>query len=175
MRPSCCLLIFIILLVFSGCTMPDELRPVPISGGRVVDIPIGPNGPRPGRGNGYEVLHAWMSPGTQDREVIYQFALSVPPATNIQSIKVEDISDEQAYLLVEDLHPWQTDRQWTINTLPIKAEDPRLAFVYNITPSLRVYRFTIIDGTNRRTVLYQTANYSNIFKFAIRHKWGEKY
>jgi hypothetical protein len=174
MRPSRCRLIVLLLLALGGCVVPDEMRTVPISEGRVVDIPMGPQGPRNGRGNGYEVLHVWFSPGVPDREIIYQFAVSVPPAVTLQSVKVEDISDEHAYLLIDDQHPWVTDGHWMIDTLPIKAEDPRLGWVYHITPSLRVYRFTIIDSANRRTVLYQVATFSNGFKYAIRHKWGEK-
>lgn len=174
MRLSCCLLIVTLLLGQGGCAMPDEMRPIGIAGGRVVDIPIGPNGPRNGRKNGYEVLHVWFSPGPQEREIIYQFAVSVPAATTPERIKVEDISDEQAYPLIDDQHPWLTDRRWTIDTLPIKADDPRLAFVYHVTPSLRVYRFTIFDSANKQSVLYQVVSYPNPFKFAIRHKWGEK-
>ena len=175
MRPLSCLLLITLLVGLGGCAMPDEMHPFPISGGRVVDIPVGPNGPHNGKANGYEVMHAWMVPGTNNREIIYQFAVSVPPGVTPTSIKVEDISDDQSYLLADDQRPWVTDHRWSIDSLPIPAEDPRLAWIFHVTPSLRVYRFTILDGASRRSVLYQVTNYGNPFKFSVRHKWGEKY
>ena len=166
----------VLLLAFSGCTSTDDVRPFHVAGGRVVGIPFGPNNsPRPGRANGYEVAYAMIGPGSTDRELTYRFVVSIPPGSTPQSIKVEDISDEQAYPLVNDLHPWLEEHFWHIETLSIKSDDPRLAWILNVTPSIRVYRFTIMDDANRRSVLYQVTVYQNYFKAAIRQKWGEKY
>jgi hypothetical protein len=169
-------LILPLLLVLAGCGTPgDQMRPVPIAGGRVVDIPFGPGGPRAGRANGYEVKQANLAPGAQEREVIYQFAFTSLPGAELKSVQVEDISDDKAYPLIDDQHPWLTDNRWHAETRPIAATDPRLAWVYQVVPSMRVYRFTLIDTADRRSVLYQLAVYPDFIKSAIRRKWGEKY
>jgi hypothetical protein len=169
-------LILPLLLVLAGCGTPgDQMRPVPIAGGRVIDIPFGPSGPRPGRANGFEVKQANIAPGTNDRELVYQFAFTSPAGAALQSAQVDDISDEKAYPLIDDQHPWLTDNRWHAETKPIAADDPRLAWIYQVTPAVRIYRFTIIEASNRRSVLYQLVAYPDFFKSAVRRKWGEKY
>ncbi len=164
------------LLALSGCSTPtDVVHPIHVAGGRVIDIPFGPNGPLPGRANGYEVAFAGIGPGPTDREITYRFAVKIPPGSKPGNIKVEDISDAEAYPLIDDLHPWLTDNLWHIETLPIKSDDPRLAWILNVMVSVRVYRFTIIDDTGRRSVLYQVSSYPDFFKSSVRRKWGEKY
>jgi hypothetical protein len=164
------------LLALCGCTAPtDVVRPIHVAGGRVLGIPFGPNGPRPGRANGYEVAFAGIGPGPTDRELIYRFAVTIPPGSTPQNIKVEDISDELAWPLIDDLHPWVEEKIWHIETLPIKSDDPRLAWVLNVSLSIRVFRITILDDASRRSVLYQVTVYPDYLKAAIRQKWGEKY
>ena len=55
------------------------------------------------------------------------------------------------------------------------AKDPLLAWVYTVTNSMRVYRFTITDSTGKKTVLYQIGGYPSFIKAAMRSSWGEKY
>ncbi len=150
-------------------------HPVHVAGGKVIGIPFGPNGPLPGRANGYEVDYAMIGPGANDKELTYRFVVKIPPGAVPQNIKVEDITDDVAYPLIDDVHPWLDSGFWHIETLPIKHDDPRLAWVLNVSPSLRVYRFTITDNSSRKTLLYQVTPYANFLKYEIRQKWGEKY
>ena len=174
-RPFCFLLMAF-LLSLSGCTTATEVeRPVHVAGGKVIGIPFGPNGPRPGRANGYEVAFASIGPGLTDLELTYRFVVNIPPGSKPANIKVDDISDEEAYPLIDDQHPWLEAGFWHIETRPIKNNDPRLAWVLNVTPSIRVYRFTIMDEAGRRSLLYQVTVYPDYLKSAIRQKWGEKY
>jgi hypothetical protein len=163
------------LLILSGCTTEDVVRPIHVAGGKVIGIPFGPQGPRPGRANGYEVSYAMLGAGPTDKELTYRFVVKIPPGTTPQNIKVDDISDEQAWPLIDDLHPWLEAGFWHIETLPIKNDDPRLMWVLNITTSIRVYRFTVTDDSGRRSLLYQVTLYPDFFKSTIRKKWGEKY
>ncbi len=174
-RPFCFLL-FVFVFALSGCGTPANVeRPIHVAGGKVIGIPFGPNGPLPGRANGYEVAYAMIGPGPTDLELTYRFVVKIPPGVIPENIKVDDISDEQAYPLIDDLHPWVETGFWHIETRPIKNDDPRLAWVLNVMASIRVYRITIVDGGGRRSLLYQVTVYQNYLKAGIRQKWGEKY
>jgi len=151
------------------------MHTMPISGGRVVDIPFGPGGPRPGRANGFEVAMATITPSTAENEIIYQFGLTAPPAAALQSVQVEDITDDKPYLFVDDQHPWLTENRWHAVSKPLAAGDPRLAWIYQVTPAVRIYRFTLIEASGRRSVLYQVTAYPEFIKVTVRRKWGEKY
>lgn len=170
-------LILVSLLIYSGCSSPDgAMRPVPIAGGKVVGIPFGPQGPLPGRENGYEVLYAASVPGADKNQLIYKFSFSAPQGTKLKEVVVDDISDEQSASLVDDRQPWLDEQhRWHTETKPYDAKDPLLAWVYTVTPSMRVYRFTITDEAGKKTVLYQLTAYPAFMKGAIRFSWGEKY
>jgi len=163
------------VLVLAGCGSPSEvMTPVPVAGGHHIGIRVGPNGPLPGKGDGFTVLHAATAPGAE-KHIVYQFALSAPPGAALQRIQVDDISDEQSGPLVDDQHPWVTENVWHIETSPIAADDPRLAWIYTVTPSLRVYRFTITDQAGHQTIIHHVTAYANYIKGIIRSQWGEKY
>ncbi len=165
------------LLVFAGgCSTSDIVkRPVPIAGGKVVGVLFGARGPLPATGNGYEVIYATTVPGTIPTDVVYKFAFIAPPGTNLQRVTVDDISDEQSSAMIDDLHPWLEENAWHGEMKPLDRKDPLLAWVYTVTPSMRVFRFTITDVGGKQTVLYQLTVYQPFIKSAMRYSWGEKY
>lgn len=162
-------------LLLTGCGTTDNLRPVPIAGGKVVGIAFGPRGPLPGKADGYEVLYAASVPGKESKELVYKFGFSTPPGVKLKHVVVDDISDEQSSSLINDEQPWVDEHGWRGETKPLDAKDPLLAWIYTVTPSARVYRFTITDTTGKQTVLYQMTGYPEFMKAAIRFSWGEKY
>jgi len=170
MRLSVNLLVFPLVMALGGCASPEQLHPVPIAGGKLLGI-----GPNSGKANGYEIQQSAITPGTQERQVFYEFALSLPPDTTLKRVRVDDISDEQASLLIDDRKPWQEDRRWHARTSTLDAADHRLLWIFTVTPSMRVYRFIVSDATDRETILYQVVPYPDWIKSAIRRRWGEKY
>jgi hypothetical protein len=170
MRLPVTLLIALLPLAFGGCASSEQLHPVPIAGGKMLGI-----GPNSNKANGYQILQAVILPGTVDRQLYYEFTLGVPPDTNLKRVQVDDISDEQGSQLIDDPNPWQENRLWHAKTSPLAATDPLLKWVLTVTPSMRVYRFTVTDAAGRKTVLYQVAPFPDWMKSSIRQKLGEKY
>jgi hypothetical protein len=169
-------LLFVALLVLGGCAATDTLQPVPIAGGKVVGIPFGPRGPLSGKGNGYEVVFAAGVAGPTANLLVYKFALTAPAGVTLKEVLIDDISDEQSAAgLVDDQKPWLDGNLWHGETKPVDVKDPSLAWAYTVTPSMRVYRFTITDTAGIKTVLYQVAGYPPYIKAAMRFSWGEKY
>ena len=166
----------LVILLLAGCSAPtQQMRPVPIAGGHTLGILVGPNGPLPGAADGYMVLQSNTKPGKDPQEVIYQFAVSVPPGATPARIQVEDISEEQSGPLLDDQHPWLTDNVWHMETQPLKKDDSRLAWVYTVTPTMRVYRITVTDQAGKKSVMHQVAMYADFIKGIMRSQWGEKY
>ncbi len=170
------LLLFSVLF-FSACDTPTEkLRPVQIAGGKVVPIPFGPGGPINGKSNGYEVKYAVTVPIADTKSLNYKFSFTAPPGAKLERVVIDDISDEQSSSLYEESKPWLDEHnEWKGETRVYDYKDPLLAWVYTVTPSMRVYRFTITDSTGKKTYLYQVTGYPDFIKAAMRFSWGEKY
>ena len=175
MKSFACLL-FLPALFFAGCSTTDNLRPVTIAGGKVVPIPFGPHGPINGASNGYEVQYASSIPGATPTKIVYKFAFTAPAGVTVKRVVVDDISDEQSCAaLIDDRKPWIEGNLWHGESQPFDAKDPLLKWVYTVTPSTRVYRFTITDSADKKTFLYQVVGYAQFVKAAMRFSWGEKY
>ena len=172
--PACLLLS---VLFFSACSTPtDHMRPVPIAGGKVVPIPFGQGGPLNGKSNGYEVHYAITVPVPETKAVIYKFSFVAPPGAKLERVVIDDISDEQSSSLYEENKPWLDEHnEWKGETKAYDYKDPLMAWVYTVTPSLRVYRFTITDAAGKKTYMYQVTGYPDYIKAAMRFSWGEKY
>jgi hypothetical protein len=164
-----------LVLILAGCAATEQLQPVPISGGRLLGVKVGPHGPLPGSANGFEVVRSNLAPAAQDNQAIYQFGFVAPPGTSLQRVQIEDISDEDDAPLVDDQKPWLEQNLWHIETAPLDCKDPKLSWVFTVTTSLRVYRFIVTETSGRKTSMYQVVGYPNFAKAAIRSKWGEKY
>jgi hypothetical protein len=161
---------------FAGCAATDNMRPIPIAGGKLVGIPFDSHGPMNGKANGYEIRGANAVPGATATQVVYRFALTAPPGVTLKRVVVDDISDEQSYpALLDDDKPWLDGNVWKGETPPFDNKDPHLKWVYTVTPSTRVYRFTITDSAGVTTILYQVTGYPQFMKAAMRFSWGEKY
>ena len=169
-------LLLVASLFLAGCGTSDVVvRPVFIAGGKLVGIPFGPHGPMPGKADGYLVEYAATVPGAVATQLIYKFAFVAPPATSLKHVVVDDISDEQSGTLIDDQNPWLEENRWHAETRPYEVKDPLLAWAFTVTPSLRVYRFTITDAAGKQTILYQVTGYPEFMKAAMRSSWGEKY
>lgn len=175
MKSSATLLFFSVCL-FAGCSSTDNLRPIPVAGGKLVGIPFDSHGPMNGKGNGYEIMGASAVPGATATQLVYRFAFTAPAGVTLKRVIVDDISDEQSYPnLIDDDKPWLDGNIWKAETPPFDDKDPALKWVYTVTPSTRVYRFTITDSKGATTILYEITGYPQFVKAAMRFSWGEKY
>ena len=176
MRPTRVVLLILPLLVLcAGCQTGDVLMKVPISGGGEIVVPVTGGGPKPGHAAGYTVDVASLEPGTQTREAYYKFGLVCAQAPALRRIRIEDISDEKPVVLIDDRNPKFKDRHWAENTAMISADDPRFRWVYQITMSMRVYKFTLTLSNGSHVSFNHVTIYPPFVKSIIRAKWGAKY
>ena len=163
--------------MMAGCASPEVIRRIPISGGQVASFSFGPKGAEPGRANGYEIKEALLMPGTDAKDVVHRFAVSTPPGTNLKRVQIEDVSEEDgpAFSLVDDSSPTITNGSYQASSAALHAGAPQLQWIYTITTTMRVYRFTLFDAAGRKTEILHVTGYPDFIKSAIRMKWGEKY
>jgi hypothetical protein len=90
-------------------------------------------------------------------------------------VRIEDISDEKPALLLDDTQPKFDEGIWTGKSENIASEDPRMAWIFQIPHSYRVYRFIVTKADGREVTLDQVVPYAPFIKEAVRKKWGEKY
>ena len=164
-------------LSIAGCSSADSVvtQPIPIAGGKLVPISFGPRGPISGKANGFEVHYAATTPGTVVTQLIYKFAFSAPPGAQLKRVVVDDISEDQSGQLLVDEKPWLDNNMWRTETKPYDYKDPMLAWVYTVSHTMRVYRFTITETDGKQSILYQVTGSPAYVKGAIRASWGEKY
>lgn len=156
-----------------GCASGTVSEIVPIAGGKQVTVPITGKGPPPGEGDGYRVELASLLPGSDARHVYYAFGLAADHAPALRRVQIVDVSDETPVPLVDDRAPTFAGRHWRAASAPIEADDRRLQWVRQITPSLRVYEFTLTANDGHQTSFYHIGAYPVFIKAAMLHMWGE--
>jgi hypothetical protein len=105
---------------------------------------------------------------SEKNELTYSFRIQAKNSSSLTSIKIEDVSDEQAQLLVEDSAPKLTKSEWTGYATPKKITDRNLHWIMSDQDSVRIYRFTIITDTKKKTVMYQAIVLSREYKSFLR-------
>jgi len=161
--------------VLAGCATGEVLKVVPISGGKTITVPLSREGVKPGEGGGYRVSGAILLPGTEERTAFYTFGLVTLQEPALKRIQIVDISDDKESLLVDDTAPKFTDKHWIGKSDTISADDPRLQWVFQISLSARVYRFTLTRTDGSEVSFNHVVFIPPPLKTVIRSKWGEKY
>lgn len=164
-----------LLLLCAGCQTGDVMMKVPISDGGEITVPLTGGGPKPGEADGYKVALSALEPGKENREAFYKFGLVCSHEPALRRIRVEDISDEKPALLIDDRDPKFTNRRWVQQSEVIAANDPRFQWIFQITMSMRVYKFTLTRADGTEVSFNQVTVYPPYVKAMVRNKWGEKY
>lgn len=167
-------LVVLPLLALTGCQTGGVAAVVPIAGGGQINVDLGPNGPVPGEADGYRAV-ATVVPGSEKSQIEYDFGLQAQQTPDLTRIQIVDISDEKPEPILDVSHPAFKNREWTQKSAPLTPDDPRLKWIYQITPSFRVYQFTITHADGKKTTFNHVAMYPPFLKAMIRARWGLKY
>jgi hypothetical protein len=163
------------LLFMAGCATKEYTYNTVVSGGEQLHFSIVGGRPAPATADGIKILEAGLRPDAQLKKVLYGFHFSDTGGHSLQSVRVEDVSETEAVLLLEDLQPKMVDHQWNGTTRLFEADDPALKWVFYVNDSVRVYRFSITFADGRKLILNQAAMVPGWVKMTIRHMFGEKY
>ena len=177
------------LIVFgcllAGCAFVRE-EPFAISGGQNVNLTVERPWPRwtdiwvdylPAENEHFRLDAVGCYPvvGHQG-ELHYGFSLRLKHGDAPDGITIEDASDAEAELLVEDHAPrFQTPLDqhlpvWSGTSAAQPLAHHNFQWLKTDHESVRIYRFTIVASTGKSETLYQTVNYSHRYKrFIVQH------
>jgi hypothetical protein len=158
----------------SGCATGEVKMSLPLADGGQITFPLR-TGPVPAEVEGYRVKEALLLPSKEPRKGFYVFDIIANHPSAISRIQVDDVSDEKVMPALDDEHPKFVNNQWHGESPVIDADDARLQWLFQIPPSLRVYRFTLTTNDGRTLKMYHVAAYPAPVKAVLRHDWGEKY
>ena len=115
---------------------------------------------------------AFSPPQLPTNVIQYAFALKWKDANLPASIKVEDITDAQPVVLVEDPNPTSTDWEGMSAVLPLN--DPNLAWVQSTEDAIRIYCFTVVSSSGEQIRFHQAVNYSYHFTALLRRYFADR-
>ena len=114
-----------------------------IAGGTQLHVPLTRGGAALTNEAGIQINTANIVPAPE-KKIAYVFAFTDSRGRTLRSVRVEDVSDEAAVVLVDDAEPKLSgERQWHSTTPPLEFSDPWLRWLATISNSLRVFRFTL--------------------------------
>ena len=170
------ILITISITLLVGCALIKQ-ESFTISGGKIVSLVVERGWPSPLSGSSMfpseneeiriEEVGAYLI-DPKRKELTYSFRIQVKNGASLTSVKIEDVSDEQAQLLVDDTQPKLTKAEWVGYATPKKLADRNLRWVLSDQDSIRIYRFIVTMNTEKKTVMYQAVTHSRNFKTFLR-------
>ena len=164
------------IVLAAGCASKEFSYNTKVAGGETMRFTIVAGRPEPAEEDGIKIMEAGLRPDPDGKNVIYGFQFSDSSANRaLQSVRVEDVSEDTPTLLLEDLQPKLVAKHWASTTRTFEADDPALRWLFYVNDSVRVYRFTITMADGRKVVLHQAAMVPGWLKMTIRHMFGEKY
>lgn len=171
------LLPILLALGFAGCST-EITYTTKISDGQKVTFTMINGVANHGSAEGIESSVPKLDPGPdkKDHKVIYHAAILDHTGAGIRSIKVEDVSDEKAYVLIEDDHPVLKDNKFWFGASSLYGlDDDAMKWLGYIDQSFKVYRYTITRPDGHTVVLYEGIMIPPYIKQVIRASLGANY
>jgi predicted GH43/DUF377 family glycosyl hydrolase len=166
------LFLALLLVGLSGCASQTPSVRLLTSGGEKITVDLSRKGAVGPENKDLNVLGAAFLASPQQKKGIYAFALQLKSDVVLRGVKVEDVTETKARLMVDDTSPKVTGRKWTWSSPPVAPDDSSLAWVQNIDESFRVYRFTIVLADGRQIVMHHTGYYPPFVKARMRVDLG---
>jgi hypothetical protein len=158
-----------------GCQTGEYAYVATIAGGEQLRIPLNKGGAVMAKEGSIQILHAGGDVEPNKHQFFYKFAFADSSGSELRSVLVEDVSDEKAVLLVEDLQPKLVERRWDATSRFFNRDDEPIKWVFYVGDSFRVFRFTVTFADGRKIVLHQGSRVPAWAKAGIRSIFGEKY
>ncbi|HVU25114.1 MAG TPA: hypothetical protein VHE13_13385 [Opitutus sp.] len=173
-RPACRLaLAGVLALVLAGCATEIKYTTTTSDGRRLTFRMINGVPEHPSEA-GLRTDTPKLDPNPKDKTLIYLLRFFVAKGESLGSVKVEDVSDETPFVLVEDAHPEIKNGEWRGVSRAYKLEDPEMRWVGYLDQSFRVYRFTVTLGDGRTVVLHEGVMIPGFGKAMLRRVLGDE-
>ncbi len=160
-----------------GCSLV-KTEVVKVSGGEAISVEVEHEWPPTGHGG---ILYLPAEGGAiritsvgvflnAKRKLVAVFAFRVKNGGTLNSVLIEDVTDNQAEVLVDDSGPKLDKGDWSasVDLKPITGSCPQ--WLLSSKESIRIYRFSIAAAKAEKLVIYQAVTYNSRYKeFLVRN------
>lgn len=166
------ILIVLCVLGLAGCTSPGPSARITVAGGQKVIVSMS-TGKVEGSDNEYfKVGSAAFLTNKTQKQGTYVFSMLFNEGAVPQSIKIEDVSESKAQLIVDDMKPVLANRTWHFICKPIGADDASMKWIHDIDDSFRVYLFSVTLTNGRVISIYHAVLYPSFLKAHLLRELG---
>ena len=167
MMPRLSLAFFAAALV-AGCSMTHSRVGIPIAGGGVAAFSFNANGAIPAETSDIKIDKAIFDVESKAKGGKYLFAFSEKRGQIPVRVKVEDVTEDPIVPWADDEHPHLTKGRWEWTCPSIPLDDKSLRWLHEIDPSIRIYRFTIVNQDGSTAVVDDASTYSSDVKEFVK-------
>jgi hypothetical protein len=158
--------------LLAGCATGEYTYTTRLADGQRMTFEMVKGRVTPGRSDGFETLIPRFEPDGKQKRLQFAFAFSAEGAPAFKHVRVEDMSEAKAVVLVEDAAPRLTSGVWIGHSAWYPADAPELHWITYLDDSFKVYRFTITLNDGRTIVLHQGFMVAGFMKAMLRQMLG---
>jgi hypothetical protein len=152
---------------------PAEMRTVTVAGGESVRVPIEHGAARHAENSDVKIESAGFVADRAKQEIVFVFGFREKKMEWPRSVTVEDVTGDNAELLLTDTTPrLARDGTWKGTAAPLRKGDPGLAWLEKSGDTFKVFRLTIITADGRKLVMFQAAIWGAALKTTFRQMLG---
>lgn len=154
----------------TACASSSSSLSVPIAGGQAVRLERRGAGFKQAGNDRVVVTDASLQVVNLDGKnyLRWNFVITPKQTTVLNTIRIEDVSDSAALIMVNDVAPQLDAGKWTETSGLMDLSSSSARWLFQANESVRVFRFTINELDGQSDVLYQGVQYSPASKEAIR-------
>ena len=158
------------LIWLTGCRSPSSHVSVPVAGAPDVVLERQGTGLKQAENDRVAVAQPGLQAVSLNgvHYVRWSFAISPKQATTLSTIKIDDVSNPEPLLLVNDVAPQLDAGKWLEIAGLMDLSSGGVRWLFEPRETVRTFRFTISEPDGQSYVLYQVAPYSPASKEAIR-------
>jgi hypothetical protein len=147
----------VVVLLLMGCARQPTTEAVTVSGGRNLRFTRLGAGFVRAESDRFVVDETGLTTyRTEGKNFVrWQFAILPKEEPALQRIKIEDVTDENPVLVLDDRAPVVEERLWTRQSDLIRASPRSIPWLFNFGRTTRVFRITIRETSGKTSILYQ--------------------
>ena len=163
---------FIGLAALAGCRVGPTTYKIPISGGQMASVVFDHDAVVPAENEDFKIELAQYEVDPKTKLGTYRFGFLAKKGTPPRSVKVDDVTDDDALTWIEDATPQLKNRHWRWVSQPVPPDRAHLHWLFELESCIRVYRFTLVTADGRTLEMYEACSYPDYIKTYFRQQLG---
>lgn len=155
MKALACISLISLLVLSSGCTTSEAIKVVPIAGGRTAHVVLTAKGPQWAEDERMVVELSAVLPIKQTGKFSHTFIIKRKKALEIKRVRITEVTTDPETLVMDTQDiKYTKDGYWSEYSEPLKANDPKLAWVNHQSNTMLMYRVRVTweDGKTSEVI-----------------------